>query len=273
LLQLFLDATDTTASVTVLEEKYKCSRQTLEAVLELLKAIFPGAAVSNEVNFDLNRPGSVGESEDEDCESDEEITGGGAGLNQFRAEGNRDKDEDDDDDDDEDVDDAAERSGSGSGSESDEDISAESSVSGSGGESDEDVANTEGAGEDDHNSEVSETGGEEGNQCDGSAQETASNNAISGDADANQNKRMLADDPPQVCTVPASLVTIEPESAGSKPATVEAESQNAAFPATQVTELPPAKKPRPAKGIPETGARVVRLNFILTQRTVQGFVT
>jgi len=58
------------------------------------------------------------------------------------------------------------------------------------------------------------------------------------------------------------LVRIEPESATSKPATAEAESHRGAVAATEVDEQPPAKKNRHAKGIPETGARVVRLNFI-----------
>jgi len=69
------------------------------------------------------------------------------------------------------------------------------------------------------------------------------------------------------------LVRIEPETAASKPATAEAESQNGAFAATQVAEMPPAKKQRQAKGIPEIGARALRLNFILTRRTVERVVT
>jgi hypothetical protein len=147
-------------------------------------------------------------------------------------------------------------------------MEAESSEEGSAGGGNGDSANAEVSGTGDQNSAVSETGEEKSNQSDRSAVETASNYAINGDASANQSNRETADDLPQVSNVVASLVRIEPEAATSKPATAEAESPNGAVAATQVAEQPPAKKPRHAKGITETGARVVRLNFILTQRTV-----
>jgi hypothetical protein len=306
LLQLFLDATDTHVNVTELEDKYKCVRQSLQAVLELIKALFPDAiaAESNKLHFDLDRPGSEGEeksieseaaedgepteegnidgNEDSDVDDDPSVAASADDDGDDNdaeddedgrddhdddddaeddEDGRDDHDDDDDDDDDDNDDDSAEGSGS-SGESGKDQMVAESSEEGSAGGGNGDAANAEVSGTGDHNSAVSETVGEESKQSDGSAQETASKDAISGDASANQSNRETADDLPQVSNVVASLVRIEPESATSKPATAEAESPSGAVAATEVDEQPPAKKKRHAKGIPETGARVVRLNFI-----------
>ena len=287
LLQLFLDATDTNVNLTELEAKYKCAREPLAAVLKLIKALFPdaSAAESNKVNFDLDRPGSEceaisleSEADDDGVpteegnfdgkeDSDEDVDpvvdasaddDGDDNDDEDDEDGIDDHDDDDDEDDNDDDDDSAEGSGS-SGESGEEQMEAESSEEGSAGGGNGDSANAEVSGTGDQNSAVSETGEEKSNQSDRSAVETASNYAINGDASANQSNRETADDLPQVSNVVASLVRIEPEAATSKPATAEAESPNGAVAATEVDEQPPAKKTRHAKGIPETGARVVRL--------------